>query len=181
MVRKDDEWFISIEIDAELSHCILHGKEFLVLYWIIELGWYQLTQLVTDDAHGAVCVILRQPTAFGSTIIHACITQIKNWLFEQVPKHHYISTRTCLRKGKTPEHLSKSVIQDRLWIRPRRAQSRLSRNWWRIYIKLRYRCRLTICGAFVSDLALFGADRTLQFCGKITCPLARARYFKLII
>ena len=181
MVRKDDEWFISIEIDAELSQCILHGKEFLILYWLIELGRYQLTQLVTDDAHGAVCVILRQRTAFGSTINHACITQFKNRLFEQVFKHHYISTRTCLIKGKTPEHISKKRESESFVNKaPTCAKSALKKLMKKLY-QTAVRCRLTICGAVVSDLALFGAHRTLQFCEIITCPLAGTTYFKLII
>ena len=49
----------------KLSQCIFHGKEFLVMHWIITLSCLQRMLLITDDALCAVCsyCINAQPIA----------------------------------------------------------------------------------------------------------------------
>ncbi|TDH74177.1 hypothetical protein CCR75_006232 [Bremia lactucae] len=58
MVRINDERFIYEKMDHKFSRCIFHGKEFLVMYWVIAFSWLQLTRLVTDNALRAVCIVL---------------------------------------------------------------------------------------------------------------------------
>src|SRR6218665_719385 len=72
----DHEWFLSEEIYSELGQCILHGKEFLVMHWIVSLSWFQLTRLIADDAFSAFVVCLHERTADGEV---ARITNHKEW------------------------------------------------------------------------------------------------------
>ena len=58
MVRIDYKQPISKEIDAKLRQCILHGKAFLIMHWLIPLSCLQLTRLITDDTLCAVCIVL---------------------------------------------------------------------------------------------------------------------------
>ena len=53
----------SKKIDAKLCQCILHGKAFLVMHWIITLSCLQLTLLTTDDSLCAVCIVVHQRAA----------------------------------------------------------------------------------------------------------------------
>ena len=49
MVRIDNKRSISEEIDAKLSQCVLHGKDFLAMNWLIALSCLRLTRLIIDD------------------------------------------------------------------------------------------------------------------------------------